>query len=162
MGWKQVILIVSALATVVLLYILPTPNANYRVIENDSTAQESETLTPSEKIQKALAILQQGGAPMQAIQLLKEVESEYPENEEAVFYLGDFSLQTGQVDKAIPRFEKLTKMNPKSAQYWYQLGQAYEMNKEQQKAISAYETFITFNTDSIIVEDVRTRIQKLK
>ena len=162
MGWKQVILIVSALATVVLLYILPTPNANYRVIEAVSEDNSSAKLTGSEKVQKALKMLEDGSPPMQAIQLLKQVEADEPENQEALFYLGDFSLKTGQFDKAIPRLKKLTELIPSSPQYWYMLGQAYEMNKQNTEAIAAYETFITFATDSIINEDVKQRIEKLK
>ena len=163
MGWKQVILIVSALATVVLLYILPTPNANYRVIEAAKPESESSSnLTGGEKVQKALKMLEEGAPPMQAIALLKEVEADEPENLEALFYLGDFSLKTGQFDKAIPRLKKLTELAPGSPQYWYMLGQAYEMNKQNSEAITAYETFITFATDSIINEDVKQRIEKLK
>lgn len=162
MGWKQIILVVSALLTVVLLYILPTPNANYRIIEPEEKSAQENNLTSEEKIEKALGIIEKGGAPMQGILLLKEVEKDDPSNEQALFYLGDFSLKTGQFEKAIPRFEKLTALNPKGAQYWYMLAQAYEMNKNSDKAINAYQTFINFNTDSIIIEDVRARIETLK
>ena len=162
MSWKQVILIVCTLATVVLLYILPTPNANYRNIEINNETEKSEELSSDEKIEKALKIIQSGKAPMQAIQLLKEVEKNDPNNEKVLFYLGDFSLKTGQFEKAIPRFEKLTSLVPKSPQYWYLLGQTYELAKKSEKAISAYKTFINFDTDSIIIEDVKTRIKELK
>jgi tetratricopeptide (TPR) repeat protein len=162
MGWKQVILIVSALSTVVLLYILPTPNADYRTIELKQESSTNENLTSEQKIEKALKIIQGGGAPMQGILLLKEVEANEPTNEQALFYLGDFSLKTGQFEKAIPRFARLTELNPEAAQYWYLLGQAYEMNKNSDKAVNAYQTFINFNTDSIIIKDVTDRIKTLK
>jgi predicted Zn-dependent protease len=162
MGWKQVILVVSALATVVLLYMLPTPNADYRTIELKKEVETEPNLTSAQKIKKALDIIQGGGAPMEGILLLKEVESEDPTNEQALFYLGDFSLKTGQFEKAIPRFEKLTKLNSTSPQYWYMLAQAYEMNKDKDKAVKAYQTFITFGTDEIIVQDAKDRIKKLE
>ena len=160
MSWKQVIVIVSALATIVLLYILPTPNSNFRNIEIKK--EESKTLTSEEKIAKALEIIQGGGAPMEGIKLLKDVEVNDPTNQTALFYLGDFSLKTGQIAKAIPRFLKLVELAPNEPQYWYLLGQAYELNKKSEKAVNAYKTFINFNTDSIIVEDVKKRIQNLK
>lgn len=163
MGWKHVIVIVAALATVVLLYILPTPNAQFRTVEIASPeASSTNKLSNSEKIDKALKMIQGGGAPMQGILLLKEVVKNDPSNELALFYLGDFSLQTKQFEKAIPRFLKLTEINPKNAQNWLLLGQAYALNKNNQEAITAYKKFITFDTDSIIIEDVRKRIEKLK
>ncbi|MFT6715458.1 MAG: tetratricopeptide (TPR) repeat protein [Saprospiraceae bacterium] len=164
MGWKQVILIVSALSAVVLLYILPTPNANYRTIELEKKSEEGASLSNEEKIEKALKIMQGdgGGTPMEGIGLLKAVVANDPSNEQALFYLGDFSLKTSQFEKAIPRFLKLTELNPEAPQYWYLLAQAYEMNKNSDKAVNAYQTFINFNTDSIIIEDVRNRIKTLK
>ena len=163
MGWKQIILIVSALSAVVLLYILPTPNANYRTIELEPKSEVDANLSNKEKIEKALKIMQGGGGtPMEGIGLLKNVVANDPTNEEALFYLGDFSLKTSQFDKAIPRFVKLTELNPEAAQYWYLLAQAYELNKNSDKAVIAYQTFITFGTDSIIIEDVRDRIKTLK
>lgn len=161
MGWKQVVVIISALLTIVLLYILPTPNAKYRNIEIKS-GTEASNLSSEEKLKKALEIIQGGGAPMEGIKLLKEVEAAEPNNQDVLFYLGDFSLKTGQFDKAIPRFKHLTEIAPKTPQYWYLLGQAYELNKNKNEAITAYETFITFNTDSIIVADVKAKISALK
>ncbi len=160
MSWKQVIVIVSALATVVLLYILPTPNSNFRNIEIKK--EESKALTSEEKIAKALEIIQGGGAPMEGIKLLKDVEVNDPTNQTALFYLGDFSLKTGQIAKAIPRFLKLVELAPDEPQYWYLLGQAYELHKKSEKAVNAYKTFINFDTDSIIVDDVKKRIENLK
>ncbi len=160
MGWKQVILIVSALFTIVLLYLLPTPNSKYRNIEIKSGV--AENLTNEEKLKKGLEIIKGGGAPMEGIKLLKEVEASEPDNLEVLFYLGDFSLKTGQFEKAIPRLKHLTELDPKTPQYWYLLGQAYELNKNKAEAIAAYETFVTFNTDEIIVQDVKTKIEELK
>jgi len=162
MGWKQVILIVSSLSALVLLYILPTPNADYRNIQVEEKTEENANLTNGEKIQKALKILEEGGAPMKGIMMLKDVVADDPENQEALFYLGDLSIKSGQFDKAIPRFVKLIELNPEAAQYWFMLAQAYEKNKNNDKAVNAYQTFINFNTDSIIIEDVRARIKKLK
>ena len=163
MGWKQVILVVSALLTVVLLYILPTPNADYRTIELEEKSAIESNLSNEEKIEKALKIMQgDGGTPMEGIGLLKDVVADNPNHQKALFYLGDFSLKTGQFEKAIPRFVKLTEVYPQVEQYWYMLAQAYELNKNSDKAVIAYQTFINFNTDSIIIEDVRRRIEKLK
>jgi tetratricopeptide (TPR) repeat protein len=162
MGWKQVILIISSLLALVLLYILPTPNADYRNIQIEEKTEEDVNLTNGEKIKKALEIIEKGGAPMKGILLLKEVEADEPQNEEALFYLGEFSVKSGQFDKAIPRFVKLVEMKPQVPQYWFKLAQVYELNKNSDKAVSAYQTFINFDTDSIIVEDVRARIKKLK
>ena len=44
-------------------------------------------------------------APMQGILSVRKVLEINPKNVEAAFRLGEFSLQTGQIDKAIQRFE---------------------------------------------------------
>jgi len=49
--------------------------------------------------------------PMEGILLLRKIVTEHPRNEEALLNLGMLSMQSGQWDKAVERFETLTEIN---------------------------------------------------
>ena len=76
---------------------------------------------------------------MAGIKLLKEVIEEEPNNEKALYYLGNFSIQSGQYSKAIMRFEKLAEVNPSHYEARYLLGYSYEMSKDTSNAIKNYD-----------------------
>lgn len=163
LDWKKVVLILGAMICVVLLYILPTPNSKYREVTiNTGAAAESSAGTPEEKVAKALEIIQGGGAPMQGIQLLLEVVEEEPNNVEALYYLGDFSMKTGQYQKAEERFSKLVEIQPTNDRFWYMLAQSQEMGGNKGNALNSYQAFLKFGKDSIILETVRKKIEELK
>lgn len=60
--------------------------------------------------------------PMQGILMLREVVTTNPNHELATYNLGIFAMQTKQYDKAIGRFEQLTKINAKDPKGWFYLG----------------------------------------
>jgi outer membrane protein len=72
--------------------------------------------------------------PMQGIQILKEVLKIDPENRSAIFNLGVLSVQSGQYDKAIDRFEKLVKLQPDHVQARFYLGVCYKETGKKDKA----------------------------
>ncbi|MEM7548333.1 MAG: tetratricopeptide repeat protein [Bacteroidota bacterium] len=63
--------------------------------------------------------------PMRGIVMLREILEESPNNEEAIFNLGVLSIQSGQYDKAIDRFENLIELNPSNLQAQIFLGVSY-------------------------------------
>lgn len=163
MNWKHVTIIVSAFLLVLVLYILPTPNSKYRTVDYSSGKVDvPATSSVEEKISTALKIIQGGGAPMEGIQLLLEVLNEDPNNIEALFYLGDFSLKTGQFDKAIGRFETLVKVQPENSKFWFLLAQAYELNKDNANAVIAYKNCILYTKDEAKIKEIEQKITELK
>lgn len=84
-----------------------------------------------------------GGAPspMQGISLLLDVVSKDPNNWNAVFNLGLFSMKSGQYDKAVERFTSLINMktgDKRSIEPYFYLAESYSQLGEKQKAIAAY------------------------
>ena len=75
---------------------------------------ESESNTPlDQKVKEAIALIESGqGAPMQAIFTLREVVEEDPNHLEAQYQLGRFAMMSGQIDKAVPRFEIALDLQP--------------------------------------------------
>jgi len=74
-------------------------------------------------------ILESGEAPMSGVGLLKSVVQLDSNNRKALNYLGLFSMQSNQFDKAIVRFEHLVALGPDSdpnyPYYYRSLGEAY-------------------------------------
>lgn len=77
---------------------------------------ESESNTPlDQKVREAIALIESGqGAPMQAIFTLREVVEEDPNHLEAQYQLGRFAMMSGQIDKAVPRFEIVLDLQPEN------------------------------------------------
>lgn len=64
--------------------------------------------------------------PMKGILRLRELADKNPDNEFVAFQLGMLSFQSGQYDKAVARFEKVTRLNPENVSAWYYLAQSHQ------------------------------------
>ena len=111
---KHAIAVAVAIAMIVLLYAAP----------NKHTTDVQLDIALDKKVAEAVALVQ-GDAPMQGIVMLKEVLEEDPENVSALMYLGAFSVQTGQYDKAVERLEKAVAIEPSATDAWFYLGVSY-------------------------------------
>jgi predicted Zn-dependent protease len=61
---------------------------------------------------------------MQAIGMLLEVLREDPNHEKALLWLGNFSMMSGQWDKAVDRFHQLSQLHPENEIYTLNKAQA--------------------------------------
>lgn len=68
---------------------------------------------------------QEGSNPMKGIMLLREVVAKNPDHEMAQYNLGILSVQSGQLEKAVERFEKVVQLNPKRAEARFLLARTY-------------------------------------
>ena len=73
--------------------------------------------------------------PMQGILALRELANQHPENELAQFNLARFSMQTGQFDKAVSRFETLLSYHPTNEEARYLYAESLWRTGSNQKAI---------------------------
>ncbi|MES2628034.1 MAG: tetratricopeptide repeat protein [Bacteroidota bacterium] len=127
--------------------------------------QTTETKQPSgleAKIAKATMMVEGGQNPMEGIALFREILEEDPDNIEVHYRLGLFSLQSGQMDKAVMRFEKVLELNGTTypdARFY--LGQAYEGLGEKSKAIEAYTKYKQTSTDTVVTHGVDRLINEL-
>lgn len=72
-----------------------------------------------------------GSNPMQGIMMLREVLEEDPNNELAIYNLGMLAINSGQLDKAIERFEKLKQLDLKNPEANFYLAYCfYELDKK--------------------------------
>ena len=100
--------------------------------------------------------------PMQGVQMLLQVVEKDPNNELALFTLGERSMQVGKHDKAIERFEKLLSVNPKNEDAQFYLGIAYAETGKKLKALEIFKKIQEVSIDSAKVTGARNYIKKLK
>jgi Tfp pilus assembly protein PilF len=114
------------------------------------------------KIARASALVQNGTNPMEGIRLLREVLEEDPENTEVHYRLGMFSMQSGQFDKAIARFEKVVSKNdPKYNDAIFFLAQAYAATNRKDEAIILFNRYRKTSTDTAVTNGVDRLINEL-
>lgn len=87
--------------------------------------------------------------PMQGIGLLREILAKDENNQLALLNLGLLSMQSGQHDKAIQRFEKLLEVNPQHIEAKYYLGQSYMNKGDKAKARELFTAISQTKADSL-------------
>lgn len=99
------------------IYVLPKQPASVR---NESVPTELESETSD--VEKAVALVN-GSNPMEGIMMLREILAKDSTNVEALLYMGLFSVQSGQLDKAKERFESVLSYEPGQLDAHWQLAQ---------------------------------------
>lgn len=79
---------------------------------------------------------------MQGILTIRKVLEMNPDNTTASYQLGLFSMQTGQFDKAVGRFEKVLSIEPGNQVARFQLAQAYAQTARAPEARALLETVL--------------------
>lgn len=113
------------------------------------------------KTAMAAIIVQIDQDVMKGVGMLKEVVAKDSNNVQAIFTLGMLSIQSGQLDKAEERFQKLIQLQPFNAEYYFYLGEVYAKAGKTEKAIKTYETCKTLLKDKEAQKDIETLIKKL-
>jgi len=95
-------------------------------------AQQMAPDNEDAKIELGLAYIEsrQPGRSMQGISKLVEVVDGNPGNTEALFYLGSFSMDTGQFEKAEQRYRQILEADPGNLRAKYLLGIALDAQGE--------------------------------
>jgi tetratricopeptide (TPR) repeat protein len=80
--------------------------------------------------------------PMQGITLLREVVQEKPTHENAQFNLGVLSVKSGQLEKAVDRFNTVLQLNPSREDACFLLARCYTDLGQKQKAVELLNRLI--------------------
>ncbi|NCX96122.1 MAG: hypothetical protein EBX41_06875 [Chitinophagia bacterium] len=91
------------------------------------------------KLALATAYIEGTGEPMKGVQILKGITNKNPDDIPANMLLGRMSIQSGQFDKAVKRFETILNKEPNNKEAIYFLAQAYEGLGNKKKAIELLE-----------------------
>lgn len=110
----------------------------------------------------ATAYIEGTGEPMKGVQMLLAITREKPDDIPANLLLGRMSIQSGQYDKAIGRFETVLKHEPENKEALYFLAQAYEGKGDKKKAIELLEKCKKIVNDPGFSNEIDQHINSLK
>lgn len=152
MGLKkpQLLVLLAALAVTVLLVLAPrTPSGK------QDEAQAALAMPPADtKLTEAVALVQ-GQDPMRGIMMLREIVEQEPDNADAHWHLGLFSIQSGQHEKALERFKKVRDLDEKGyPDVWFYLGRTYATLDSTEQAIACFTKYKTLSTDTAVTQVV--------
>lgn len=72
--------------------------------------------------------------PMKGILMLRELDTQHPENPSILFHLGRLAIQTGQWERAIERLNTVVSLQSDNRNAWCLLAQAYQETGNQAQA----------------------------
>lgn len=102
------------------------------------------------------------GQSMQGILQLRKLTEINPDHIEANFHLGRFSLQTGQLDKAIARFEKVLSLDTTNQDARFQLAVCYLRQNQKDKALPLLQLVAQYTNDPALKLEAQSLIDKNK
>lgn len=91
------------------------------------------------KLALATAYIEGTGEPMRGVMILRGITAKNPDDIPANMLLGRMSIQSGQYDKAVKRFETIIRVQPDNSEAVYFLAQSYEGMGNKAKAIELLE-----------------------
>lgn len=114
------------------------------------------------KIQLAACYVENGKDPMKGIALLREVEKIDSTNIKLQLTFAFFSVKSGQIDKAIKRFNKVLDIDPLYIEAYLHLADAYEQQGDKNKTISMLTKYASLTDDAMAKQEVLKYIEQLK
>ncbi len=100
--------------------------------------------------------------PMEGIMMIREVVERDPSNMYAQYMLGVGSLMSGQLDRAIVRFNLVAEKQPDNVEVSIMLAEAYERKGDKPNAVKWYESVKAKVNNPDIIQELNHRIQDLK
>ncbi len=155
LGKPQWLALGGAVAAVMLLLLVPrTPAAR-----NDQAAP----ITPAQARTMEAVALVNGSDPMRGIMMLRQIAEEEPGNAEAHWHLGLFSVQSGQLDKALDRFKKVRDLDAERfPDVWFYLGRTYATFDSVDQALACLRHYRTLLDDTAMTAKVDGFIAELE
>lgn len=142
---QQAVIFIIAFALIFMLYQLPK-----NVVEGDDV--QGDVVAKTTSIESAISLLE-GSNPMEGVFMLRDIVEKEPNNTQAIHYLGDLSLQTGQYENAIKRFNQILSIDSSDKKTYLQLGISYYGLNDYNKADSLFQIVRDFN-DSTLIRDL--------
>lgn len=123
-----VLLITLSLALIVLFLMMP--KAPSSVLEKANNPIDKDSL----RLMQAVELVN-GPNPMEGITILRELIAKDSTNVDAQYWMGVFSVKSGQYDKAIERFNRVISYNPQYLAAYIDMGGLYMEMDSADKAL---------------------------
>ena len=154
---NQIFALLLALGLIVLLFFAPS-----KLRPKAPEAEVAEEVQEPVTIDDAVKLITEGIAPMKGILRLREISEEDPSNIEAAYYLGVFSLQSGQYDKGVGRMEHVLELDSTHQTAHYFLGICFGELGENEKSRTHLKKFIAGSSDEKMRAEAEKYINELK
>ena len=121
-------------------------------------------LSITEQIQTALSNIQDSDNPqsqMKGILKMKSLSEKYPENADLQWNMGLFSIQSGQYEKAVARFEKVINIDAQRLDAYMQLAISYLALKDTSAATGVLISLID-KSEGDTQKNAEVMLEKLK
>lgn len=130
-----------------------------------SCLEQSLSINPGNedtKLALATGYIEGTGEPMKGVQILLAITKEKPDDIPANMLLGRMSIQSGQFDKAVARFETILKQQPENKEALFFQAQAYEGKGDKHKAVELLEKCKQVVNNPEFSKEIDQRINSLK
>lgn len=132
-----------------------------RAVECLEKAYAADSLNPEIQTDLGIAYTQSGNNPMKGISLLKEVSEKDPENFDAQFNLGVFSMQSGQYGKAAERFRTALQLRADLHGIRLYLSDALAGAGQKEEARKELNELKKLTQDTSLIGEANRRLQQL-
>ncbi len=129
-----IVVIVGAIGLIVLFLQLPKQPFSSREKASTASAIDPDSI----KLKQAIELVN-GATPMDGIIILRELVASDSTNVDAQFYLGSFSVRSGQIDKAIKRFDTVMNLRPNEVKYMVEIGYQYMQMDSVKRGLMCFE-----------------------
>ncbi|MCB0792307.1 MAG: hypothetical protein H6594_08930 [Flavobacteriales bacterium] len=154
----QALALAGSLVAIVLLMLLPR---THEAVPAEAQAPVGDA-TVEDQVDEAVKLVQ-GAQPMQGILKLRQLAEDHPENAEVQWQLGMFSLQSGQVDKAVGRFARVLEIDSTGhPEAWQMLGRSYALMDSIPQAREALRKYRGKLTDPEALSAVDRQLEELE
>ncbi len=123
---------------------------------------EQEPNNTDAKIMLASCYVEGSEDPMEGIKRLREIEKIDSNNVKLQLTFAFFSVKSGQVDKAIARFNKVLKVDSNYIEAYLHLADAYEQQNNTAKTIEMLEKYSAKTNDITARIEINKYIEQLK
>ena len=100
--------------------------------------------------------------PMQGISMIREVADKDSTNTYAQWTLGEASIFSGQLDKALERFKRVARQQPGNLEATLRVADIAEQMGRKEEAIEWYSKLLPSINNSAIKQEVEARIARLR
>ncbi len=114
------------------------------------------------KLKKGTLLVDYTGEPMQGIGLLREVAEKNPDFLDAQLTLANFSIKSGQFDKAVERMQKVLDRTPDEPKALFLMAAAYQSKGENDKAIELLRQCRKLIKDPGLAAEIDEYIKSIK
>lgn len=124
--------------------------------------EQATSINPSNsthQLNLALAYIEK--QPMAGIQMLLQIIKDEPENTAALMALGDMSVRSGQLDKAVGRYQQVLKIDENHLNANLGLAKVYESKGDKVAAIKFYKKSRSISDNSNLNQEIEAIIKRL-